>query len=204
MDRLKIIETKKLFKELEYFELELEYKNQIVSTADSDFIKSVNEFLDENKELKELFDSKINAKIEETLKNKSVLEESVETEEETEEEETEEEVIRSKKIKKFYREVAKLTHPDKTDDEWSKDLYIKATKYYEENDLIAMYSVCAELKIDFELDEVDNALIKIKISNIKERIEFMEKTFTWKWYHMENEMDKKNLILSYVKTKLNN
>ncbi len=204
MDRLKIIETKKLFKELEYFELELEYKNQIVSTADSDFIKSVNEFLDENKELKELFDSKINAKIEETLKNKSVLEESVETEEETEEEETEEEVIRSKKIKKFYREVAKLTHPDKTDDEWSKDLYIKATKYYEENDLIAMYSVCAELKIYFELDEVDNALIKIKISNIKERIEFMEKTFTWKWYHMENEMDKKNLILSYVKTKLNN
>lgn len=204
MSKLKLIETKKLFKELEYFELELEYKNQIVSTADSEFIKSVNEFLDENREIKEVFDSKINAKIEESLKDKDIDISDEEEVEEPEVEKTEEDILKSKKIKKFYREVVKLTHPDKVSDENSKDLYIKATKYYEDNDLIAMYSICAELKIDFELDEVDNALIKIKINNIKERIEFMEKTFTWKWYHTDSDEERRTLVLNYVKSRISN
>jgi hypothetical protein len=41
MDKIKLLEIKKLFKELDYIESDYEYRNEIINEADSDFIKKL-------------------------------------------------------------------------------------------------------------------------------------------------------------------
>jgi len=60
MSKLKQLESKKLIKELEFIESDYNYKNELVSEADSEFIKSLNLFLERHPQLKEIFDRKIN------------------------------------------------------------------------------------------------------------------------------------------------
>ena len=45
MNKLKILEVKKLLKELDYIESDFEYRSEVISEADSEFIQSVNDFL---------------------------------------------------------------------------------------------------------------------------------------------------------------
>ena len=59
MNRLQYLQTKKLFKELDYMESDFEYRNEIISEADSEFITQVNNFLEEHPQLKEIYDEKI-------------------------------------------------------------------------------------------------------------------------------------------------
>ena len=198
MDKLKQLEIKKLFKELEWVESDCEYKNQIVSEIDSVFINTVNEVLNEFPELKEKFDEKINKKMDEFLKKKS---EEVDDDELPEEDEKPNDP-KSKKSKKVYREIVKLTHPDKVSDEELNNLYLEATKYYELDDVIALYSVCSKLNIPYELDDIDISLIKEKIKNLKSRIFFVESTYTWKWYESQTDEEKKNIILNYVNNQI--
>ena len=63
MSKLKQLEIKKLMKELDFVESDFTYKNEIVHEADSNFIKSVNDLLEQHPLLKDVFDKKINNKI---------------------------------------------------------------------------------------------------------------------------------------------
>lgn len=79
------------------------------------------------------------------------------------------------------------------------DLYIKGTGFYDKNDLVGIYSICNGLDIDYEVDEEDNQLINTKISTLKQRIGFMESTFTWKWHLSKDDSEKNNIILAYIR-----
>jgi hypothetical protein len=48
MSKLKQLEIKKLMKELDFIESDFTYKSEIVHEADNNFIKSVNELLEEH------------------------------------------------------------------------------------------------------------------------------------------------------------
>lgn len=224
MSRLKILESKKLLKELEFVESDYDYKNEIVSEADGDFLKSVNDFLSNHQQLKEMFDKKINDKIDLMIKKKEDDIREIEKREmesetdrgvdgndttnesdniEEEEKDTKDiEDVRSPKLKKLYRELVKLTHPDKVKNVKLNDLYIKGTGFYDRNDLPGLYSICDELNIEYEVDEEDSILISDKISKLKERIGFMESTFTWKWYYTKDDNEKNNIILAYIRMQL--
>jgi hypothetical protein len=200
MNRLQFLQTKKLFKELEYMESDFEYRNEIISEADSDFISKVNNFLEEHPELKEIYDEKIDNHIQQSiLKN---TEEVIELfEEEVIEQEISEEV-KLPKVKKLYREIVKLTHPDKVDQKSLNDLYLTATKYYDKNDKIGLYKVCAELDIDYDLDDEDNQIIESKIDDLKRRIEFLESTFTWQWINTSGEKEKLEMMIQFIRMRL--
>jgi hypothetical protein len=200
MNRLQFLQTKKLFKELEYMESDFEYRNEIISEADSDFISKVNNFLEEHPELKEIYDEKIDNHIQQSiLKN---TEEVIELfEEEVIEQEISEEV-KLPKVKKLYREIVKLTHPDKVDQKSLNDLYLTATKYYDKNDKIGLYKVCTELEIDYDLDDEDNQIIESKIDELKRRIEFLESTFTWQWINTDGEKEKLEMMIQFIRMRL--
>ena len=200
MNRLQFLQTKKLFKELEYMESDFEYRNEIISEADSDFISKVNNFLEEHPNLKEIYDEKIDNHIQQSiLKN---TEEVIELfEEEVIEQEIFEEV-KLPKVKKLYREIVKLTHPDKVDQKSLNDLYLTATKYYDQNDKIGLYKVCTELEIDYDLDDEDNQIIESKIDDLKRRIEFLESTFTWQWINTDGEKEKLEMMIQFIKMRL--
>jgi len=200
MNRLQFLQTKKLFKELEYMESDFEYRSEIISEADSEFISKVNNFLEEHPKLKEIYDDKIDTHIQ-----KNILKNTEEVIELFEEEVIEQEIYEEDKlpkVKKLYREIVKLTHPDKVDQKSLNDLYLTATKYYDNNDKIGLYKVCTELDIDYDLDGDDNQIIESKIDDLKRRIEFLESTFTWQWINTDGEKEKLEMMIQFIRMRL--
>lgn len=202
MDRIKHLEIKKLLKELDFIESDFIYKNEVISGADNDFIKEVNDTLDKHNELKiifnEILDKKINFIFNEKLKN-------IEEIESNNLGNINDDIILNtpnQKVKKLYREIAKFTHPDKTKNEKLNQLYIKATNYYTTNNIAGIYTICEELGIEYDIDEEDNINIKEKINKIKERISFLESTLTWKWYNTDDIIEKDNIVMDYIRKQI--
>jgi hypothetical protein len=213
MSKLKRLEVKKLLKELDFIESDFNYKNEIVFEADSEFIKSVNDLLEKHPMLKDVIDKKTNKRVESVFSD--IIKEALDKDNEIIEEEElvedfiNEEVVsvvnpREVKMKKLYRDIAKLTHPDKIVSEKLNDLYLKSTKLYKNSDITGIYYICDELGITYEIDDEDNEMITNKINSLKNRISFMESTLTWRWYHSENEKEKEQILLSYIKMQLDN
>lgn len=212
MSKLKRLEVKKLLKELDFIESDFNYKNEIVFEADSNFIKSVNDLLEKHPMLKDIINKKNNKRVD--LVFSDIIKEALDKDEILEEEELVEEFINEEvvseinpkevKMKKLYRDIAKLTHPDKIVSEKLNDLYLKSTKFYKNSDITGIYYICDELGITYEIDDKDNEMISNKINNLKNRISFMESTLTWRWFHSDSEKEKEQIVLSYIKMQLDN
>lgn len=208
MDKLKDLEIKKLLKELDFIETDYEYRSEVVSEADSEFMNSINDFLSKNTELKDLYDKKITDKIDKTIndvKSKEAEEASIEEESSIIEDENIDNIISDEKlpeVKKVYREIVKLTHPDKIKNKRLNDFYIKSTELYNNNDKIGLYKICDELGITYEMDENDSEVIEDKINALKRKINFLESTFTWKWFNTKDEKAKERILLDFISLKL--
>lgn len=204
MDKIKQLQVKKLLKELEFVESDFEYKSEAMTLFDAEFMNEVDNFLQARPDLKEKFDDTINKNLDEAIKKQIDELEKADPESENyeEPEEVPEVIEKSPKAKKLYREIAKITHPDKVSDKKLNEFYIKATKCYEENDLSGLYFICNELEIEYELDEYDDQFIASKIQKLKERINFMESTFTWMWHVAETPQKKEMLVMNYIQTQL--
>jgi hypothetical protein len=198
MDKIKLLEVKKLLKELDYIESDYEYRNEIITEADSDFMRKVNIFLNDYPELKELYDKKISDKI------NSIINSSVDIIDDISEVLEQEVIVDIKpiKIKKLYREIVKITHPDKVDNKSLNDIYIESTKFYEDNDKISIYKICTYLDIEYDIDIEDDKIIESKIEIIKNRIAFLESTFTYQWIKMEDDAKKTEMMINFIKTRI--
>jgi len=118
MDKIKQLETQRVLRELDFLETDYNFRKEVVSSADPEFLKSVNQFLEENPELKEQYDTKVSQLLDEALKNfdKQLEELENSTEEEKFDDfdnwDNEEIVDNGNNLKKLYREIVKQTHPD--------------------------------------------------------------------------------------------
>ena len=188
---------KKLIKELEYTESNYEYTSDIVNEADTLFIESINDFLDVYPDVKEIYDEKFNTQLNKFIENEKKKEIEI-----VEKEEEDEIIEKPIKIKKLYREIAKLTHTDVIKDERLNDFYLEATSYYDSDDKIGIYRICNELNIEYDLDEDDETFIVERIKDFKNKIGFLESTLTWKWYSCEDEKIKEGMIVDFIKSKI--
>jgi predicted RNA-binding protein with RPS1 domain len=214
MSKIKLLQLKKLLKELEYIESDFEYRSELISEADNEFIKSINNFLDIHPDIKDIYDKKINEKIDQSIKKNQESNPITELEvtEDIEEEPIYESVIDNMvtdlvetnvKLKKLYREIVKLTHPDKIKKPNLNDIYIKATQFYNFNDKIGIYRICSELNIDYDIDDDDEIFISERIDSLRKRISFLESTFTYKWFESESEEEKNKIMVEYIKLRIN-
>jgi predicted RNA-binding protein with RPS1 domain len=215
MSKIKLLQLKKLLKELEYIESDFEYRSELISEADNEFIKSINNFLDIHPDIKDIYDKKINEKINQSIKRNqesNPITEELEVTEDIEEEPIYESVMDNMvtdlvetnvKLKKLYREIVKLTHPDKIKKQTLNDLYIKATQFYNFNDKIGIYRICSELNIDYDIDDDDEIFISERIDSLRKRITFLESTFTYKWFESESEEEKNKIMVEYIKLRIN-
>lgn len=197
MNKIHRLEIRKLLKELDYVKSDYEYKNEIVFEADNSFMRTLNDFLDKNFVLKEMFDNKVNGKIDTIIKPKP----SIEEDSEVYLVDKMDKVV-DKNLKKIYRSIVKKTHPDKITDFRLNNLYIIASDMYDSNDIIGIYSICDQLEIPYELNVEELETLKSRISVMKDRVSFMESTFTWKWYHTDNENEKSKILIEYLKSKI--
>lgn len=209
MDRLKNLQLKKLLKELEFVESDYDYRSEVVSDADREFIDCINKFLGENPELKNVYDKKVEESIERSIKKfqeTDIFEEFIEEKTEQEDVESSElELIpknNNSELKKIYREIVKLTHPDRVKKKNLNDLYIKATEQYEKNNKVGLYKICNELGIEFELIDEDENYINQKILELRQKINFLESTFTWKWFNSQSEEEKNQILMNYIKLRI--
>ncbi len=217
MNKVKSLEFKKLLKELEFIESDFDYRNEIISEADSEFIKAINLFLEDHPELKKIYDDKVTEKINQTIEKSQKESESFEVEFiqqheieiptetdsiEVEVSEKEEDNKIVSKLKKLYREVVKMTHPDKVKNKKLNDMYIKCTDYYNNNNLLGVFLVCNQLDINYEITDEEVELIYKQINNYRSKISFLESTFTWHWYSCKDEMQKNQILIKYIKNKI--
>lgn len=192
IDKLKELELNKILNELLYIESDYEYKSELINKIDNEFLESIDLFLNKHNELKEIYENKISIKIEEVIQ-RNISESEFKIEKSNK-------IIIDKDVKGLYREIVKMTHPDILIDKKYNDIYIKATEFYNLNDKISIYKICRELDINFNISNEDIISIKNKIDDIKNKINFLESTFTWKWYN--NDIKKEEIILEYIKTKI--
>ncbi len=194
MTVIKKLEIKKLLKQLDFIESDYLYKNELINEIDTEFLNSVNNFLAYHPDVKEIFDKKISTKI------NNILTSRLETEPITDAEPTV--VDKDPKLRKLFRKIAKITHPDITKDSEMNELYVKSKTHYESDDLSGLYLLCDQLKIDFEIDDIDTELIQEKILSLKNKIEFLESTVTWRWYNETDQTRKQKLIVDYITRRL--
>jgi hypothetical protein len=200
MEKLKKLEINKLIRELEYVESDYEYKSEMIQSADAEFLISVNRLIDKHPDLKKIYEDRIqqiHKKRIETVLSKS--EYNLDQKQESDLEITTQE--KDPKLKSIYRNIVKKTHPDKVNDEELKKIYIESTKFYENNDIISLYKVCDKLQIEYDIEDTDFHLIQNQIQKIKEKVKFLESTFTWMWLNAEDRK-KEEIILNFVRIQI--
>lgn len=202
MNRLSQLQAKKMMKELEYLNSELDWKNEIISEADGKFMNNVNDFLDQHPDLKEEFDRVMDRRMAETVRiateRANMSEQVAEHENISEDVHTVVAKEENPKVKKIYREIVKKTHPDKVDDPKLNQLYIDACKFYDGGDLFSLYSLYGQLGLDYDVDEEDLEELSSRIEQVRERIGIIEAATTWVWYNADDEAFRNNIIVKYV------
>ena len=188
MQYLKYLEFQRLMKELQFVESDLDYRSEILRINDAEFIKSINDFLENYPDLKSIYEEKT-----------KVSSEFILNVQDTKVEEKSKEL--NSELKKLYRNIAKTTHPDKVSNNRLNDLYNEATIAYDEFDIITLYKVSSELNIEFEFDDDFIDSVKSKIDNIKNSAKMLENTYTFKWIN-SNDEERNKIIFEFIKSKI--
>lgn len=193
MNHIKYLEFQRLMRELQFVESDYQYQSEVLKLSDSEFLKNVDTVLNQFPELKEIY----YRRQDEIYKN-VVVEPSIDSIQEEEIEVIPENI----EAKKLYRDIVKTTHPDKIKNQKLNELYLEATDAYEKNDIITLYRVCSELRIDFDLPEnyVDD--LNKKIISLKKQISFLETTYTFKWVKSETQHDKNRVVVEFIRSQI--
>ena len=172
------LELKKMMKEWDYLLTEEEYKNEIIEEFKAEFLKKVG-----------------------IVEPEKTVDPVVEVHEEEVVEEEEKEPVDDgiseyvkKKVKKLYREIVKVAHPDKTDSEEHVTFYIAAKKASVEFDLIALYDICENLKIPYSIEIEDRDILKVKIDGKKDKLKKIEYSFIWLYAEAKTDEERNDLV----------
>ena len=156
---------------------EEEYKNEIIEEYRTEFLKKVG-IVEPEKPVDPVVE---------------VHEEEVEEEEKEPVDDGISEYVK-KKVKKIYRDIVKVAHPDKTDSEEYVSLYIDAKKAYTEFNLIQLYSICESLKIPYSVEIEDKDIFKEKIDIKKDKLKKIEYSFIWLYAEAKTDEERNDLV----------
>lgn len=185
-NKLKKLEIKRLLQEYNFILTDSEYKMEMINENRDMFLEKANE-------LKKALN------IENTPKTPPPSEKK---DEEVKDKKIDPEVVSpqtKKKVRNIYREIVKVTHPDKINSDEFLEVYINATKAADEFNLFELYKICAELRIDVELDTDDVGLLMALIHSKREELKKIDFSFIWLWINARNESEKEELIKIFVK-----
>jgi hypothetical protein len=194
---------------------EFSKKIDLINTNIPKFMSEVDRFLEENPEIKNLLgeDNQNNIDTTEMENEQEITPDEVEIEEYSTPEnssssthiipvgEVKEVDIptddreREKKLKDLYRKIVKITHPDKTLDDILHELYIQATGYYNEKDLLSLFYLCYKLGISFDVDSLEVEELDQKTSDFKNKNKFLENNLTLIWLYSDK---RERVILDYI------
>ena len=183
-EKLHELHINKIIQEYSYLKSDEDFKKEVISTKQSEFLKSINQTLQtfspdqirkyDDTQPPPVIDKKKGIDIDEIPHNTKI------------------------KAKNVYRDIVKLTHPDKVDDNDLNELYIEAKDAYEVYDLFELYFIARSLNIRLKLtfEEMDtlNKLIDLKKQNIKS----IESSYVWLWINGSSEDEKIRIVNQFI------
>lgn len=177
--RLEQLEVKKLLQEYSFLLLDEEYKREVIDDGREEFLNKIQEVRgDVSPPPPQTQPQEKPNKIDPNSVDKSTKD----------------------KVKKLYREIAKVTHPDKAKTDEHTGLYMQATVAAEEFDLFTLYEICAKLDISHSIDVEDKDILKIRINKKRDELKSIESSFIWLYVHAQTEEEKQKLIEHFIKT----
>jgi len=188
------LENIKLIRELNYLKSEFEYKTNLVQILNIDFLNSVEKILETNSELKKIYDEKKNSRIE--IANKPIEHSLVSNEEVIEYNDSD------PKIKNIYRQIVKMTHPDKTKDDGLSLIYNQANLALKEGKNVEMILLCDRLNIPFEISYTEKQDLKKEITSLRNQIFLLESSYSYQWYSVEEDILKSKITLDYIRNSI--
>ena len=180
--KLKKLEIQKILQEYSFLRIDDEYKKTLKEEHISDFLKQAGIHKDGNEQETEPKPVEFK-KDEKVIDDKDISKYS------------------KLKMKNIYREIVKVTHPDKTDSEELNEIYVEAKKAKERNDLLELYFICGKLKIDIKLDEIDIKALNKIIENKKKVLEQFEKSWIWAWANANSDEERDALVKKFNKNR---
>ena len=101
-------------------------------------------------------------------------------------------------FKKLFREISKLTHPDKTKDESSREILEDAVEAKKSQNPSSLTSIAHDLKIDLSelsYDSIEHLEESIKKS--EDEILNMHNSYPWSWYYAPSNK-KEPILISFI------
>ena len=183
---------KKLLLELEFLYSDLEYHEEVLSEASTEFRTAFSIYCDKNK---------IN--IEKRLSETSTKEQK---EEDSTLDEDVKEIEKQQKpadIKKLFKLIATKTHPDKfstasdAEKEKNSKIFLEAKAAAEENDFFRLYRIALKLDLEVVPTKTQVKLLEKEALKVKQSIANIENMVAWVWFEEENEILKEKVLERY-------
>ena len=181
-EKLRKLKIQKILQEYSFLRVDDEYKKTLKEEHIGDFLKQAGIYKDEEGKEPEPKPAEFK-KDEKVIDDKDISKYS------------------KLKMKNIFREIVKITHPDKTDSEEFNEIYVEAKKAKERNDLLELYFICGKLKIDIKLDEIDIKALNKIIENKKKILEQFEKSWIWVWANADSDEERDALVKKFNKNR---
>ncbi len=108
----------------------------------------------------------------------------------------------SDNIKKLFREIVKLTHPDKTFNKKNRlelnDLYIKAKIASEESNIYDLLVICDKLSIKWSIDLYEKKILEDNLEVKRNKIKSIESSYIWLWINAETIEEKYKIVNLFI------
>ena len=196
-DRLLELEMMKIMQEYKLLLLDEEYKNEMISLNKTEFLKEIGKkggieepVVEDSKEKEPNIENnedevndELNDEVEEVDEKTSLLKES---------------------IKKLYRKIVKLTHPDKTMHKNNKkelnELYIRAERAMATMDVYEILIICDKLDIEYQIDIIQKDILEENLQKKKSLLKGMESSFIWQWIIADTDEKKDSIVDLFLQT----
>jgi hypothetical protein len=181
-NKLLELELKKIIQEYKLLEIEEEWKNELINFNKEKFLRdiSMNRTSDDKEE-------EIPVKIypEKDAKDNNDSNKQI-----------------PENIKKIYREIVKLTHPDKTRGKNNRgelsDMYIKSKIAVDEYDIYSLLVICDKLEIKWLIDISEKKILEDNLVIKRKKLKSIESSYIWKWINAETEEDKLKIVNLFI------
>lgn len=176
MNRFKQLEVKKLISEYNFLLDEEEWKTGIIDEHKSEFLALISGQTSS--------DSQVESNLGPVPKQSKKFEVDSSTQ---------------RKAKTIYYQIANLTHPDRVNDLELNEMYQMAAGFYEENNILELYRIASQLKIKFEIEDIEILKFKEIIEDKRRFLQSLESSWLWLWLNAPTEIEKDNVIKIFLK-----
>lgn len=181
MEKIKKLETKRIISEYSFVKTNDEYIKEIISINTPKFLKEINDLMEELNIENNQQDNNKKSEKKDKIYNLSEFTESTKI-----------------KMKKIYREIVKITHPDKIDDVFLNLIYIESKEAYYHNDIMELFYICDNLGIGIEIDDSDILTFNRIIEDKKKKSKSVEQSYLWLWANSKSDEEKKEIVKLFV------